>query len=468
MDVKKLEQLLREYEPEDLKLDLKQKLHAIHHTDKKVQQAQWNELIKDILALANGNVGTSGQPGYLIIGIADKLNEYGTRDLYDVGELNVTSTQILHKVNSACSPPLPDLRTKVIEYQRKRILVITIPPTPHLHETTKPLKTPGTTYQEHTVFIRRKEGIGLASTAERQAIQREKQNSIHQRSQKRQETEEDLRRSGQKPHLQARLYSLPLELTPTNKLVVLLVLSGILASIGIICVGIIFSNFFLPLSSPTETSAQETNSTVSEAVVNPVNTGTPNPTATLTPTPVPSYTNTPVVPPTDTPTIVVLPTVTPTLVPPTAPIPTPTFTTLPEEILISPVDKSMIVDNWNISVKRIEITDQMTFDQQLRKPMGRFLLLFMNITNLGLIPDTFTAYGTVEVQDEEGITYEEDSVVSFWAYVEYDTDIGAQINPDATEYVVAVFDIPKRSETYTLVPGSLAKKSEGSISLEIP
>lgn len=128
----------------------------------------------------------------------------------------------------------------------------------------------------------------------------------------------------------------------------------------------------------------------------------------------------------------------------------------------------MSVDSWEIQVESVEIKEQMTFREQLRKPTGRFALVFIIITNRGLSPDTFVPYGTVEIQDGEGRTYEEDSVVSFWAYVEYETDIGAQINPDATAYLVAAFDIPKRSDTYTLVPGSLANRSTGSILLNIP
>jgi len=75
MDADELRKLMRQREPENIKLDFKQKLHAIDHSNKKVRAEHWNELIKDILALANGNIGTASQTGYLIIGVADKLNQ---------------------------------------------------------------------------------------------------------------------------------------------------------------------------------------------------------------------------------------------------------------------------------------------------------------------------------------------------------------------------------------------------------
>jgi HEAT repeat protein len=175
MDTERLRQVLRQPEPEHLKLDFKRKLYAIDHCDPKVRDMQWDEFIKDILALGNGNVGTACQMGYLVIGIADELNQYGTRDLYDVGDVKLTEQRILQKVNSACRPRLPSISCDMITLEGNRILIITIPPTPYLHETIRPLRTPKAVYPENTVFIRRKGDIGLADTAERQAILAEKQ-----------------------------------------------------------------------------------------------------------------------------------------------------------------------------------------------------------------------------------------------------------------------------------------------------
>lgn len=179
MGSEKLQQLIRQ--PEGLKLDFKRELYEINHPDDKVKKWAWDEFIKDILALANGNVGVAGQPAYLIIGVGDKLKADSTRDLYDVGDVGLTFQQILEKVNKACNPPLPDIRCDTVMLEGHRIFVVSIPPSPHLHETTRKIETSRYKgYSESTVFIRRAEGIFPASMAERQAILAEKQGATSQ------------------------------------------------------------------------------------------------------------------------------------------------------------------------------------------------------------------------------------------------------------------------------------------------
>ena len=85
MDSEELGELLRQ--PEGLKLDFKSEFYKIDHPDNNVKKLHWDEFIKDILALANGNVGVAGQTAHLIIGVGDKLKADGTRDLYDVGDI---------------------------------------------------------------------------------------------------------------------------------------------------------------------------------------------------------------------------------------------------------------------------------------------------------------------------------------------------------------------------------------------
>jgi len=172
-----LSQLIRQ--PEGLKLDFKRELYKINHSDGKVRSKHWDEFIKDILALVNGNVGVADQPAFLIIGVGDELRADGTRDLYDIGNIRVTHQEILDKVNSACYPPLPDIRCSTVEIAGNRILIVSVPSTPHLHETTRRLVTSGgPVYPESTVFVRRGEAIYPASEAERHAILSEKQSLL--------------------------------------------------------------------------------------------------------------------------------------------------------------------------------------------------------------------------------------------------------------------------------------------------
>jgi len=56
---------------------------------KQFVKGQWDEFIKDILALTNGNFGTVKDAGFLIIGVGDQLLPDGTRQLYDTSYLGI-------------------------------------------------------------------------------------------------------------------------------------------------------------------------------------------------------------------------------------------------------------------------------------------------------------------------------------------------------------------------------------------
>ncbi len=198
MTPEELRLLLRK--PEGLKLDFKReyKLNAEPPTGtnkqkwKQYSDGQWDEFIKDILALTNGNVGTAHQAGQLVIGAGDELLPDGIRPLYDSKDLRLTRRQVLEKVNSACAPPIPDLQCDAVELDGKTLWVITIPPSPHVHETTRELRTTKGEFDDSgqlrhvqdkpitksTVFIRRNDGIYPATEAERQALRNDKSSNL--------------------------------------------------------------------------------------------------------------------------------------------------------------------------------------------------------------------------------------------------------------------------------------------------
>jgi HEAT repeat protein len=164
---------------EGLKLDFKRRYEFNHHNPK-VRRGQWDEFIKDVLALTNGNVGVANQTAYLVIGVGDEPSPDGIRALFDMRGLGLTNTQMLDRVNSACRPPLPDIHCEIVDLEGKAIVVVTIPPSPHLHETTRRLETISedgqrSVYSENTVFIRRNEEIHPASESERRALAAEKE-----------------------------------------------------------------------------------------------------------------------------------------------------------------------------------------------------------------------------------------------------------------------------------------------------
>lgn len=142
---------------------------------------------------------------------------------------------------------------------------------------------------------------------------------------------------------------------------------------------------------------------------------------------------------------------------------TPTVTPTP-----LPVGSYLVVENWRIQIERIETAQSITFNDKVEIASGRFALLFMSVTNLGLSPDTFVSIGTIEIQDASGQRYMADTMTTMYAEFQYDTDISAGINPNATKHVVAVFDISEESDSYLLVPGTLAPPNEARVLLDIP
>jgi hypothetical protein len=162
-------------------LEFKRELYQLDGVEKESKKARRDEFIKDILALANGNSVVAGDKAVLIIGANNEKNEDGSRTLFDVGQHRLTAQRILDLVNPACEPAIEDIYCDDISVDGKNLLVITIPPTPYLYETTRRLEVPKSensksqttkVYSERTVFVRHKEGIEIASGKERDAIAR--------------------------------------------------------------------------------------------------------------------------------------------------------------------------------------------------------------------------------------------------------------------------------------------------------
>jgi hypothetical protein len=152
-------------------LEFKVEIHHIDDENEKVRNQQKDEFIKDIIALANGNTVYAGETAYLVLGAENKKNEDGTRATLDVGNHRLTASRILDIVNSACDPKIEDLDCEELTINGKRLLLVTIQPTPYLHETTRILRpSPKSVFSERTAFIRREQSIGIASQKERETI----------------------------------------------------------------------------------------------------------------------------------------------------------------------------------------------------------------------------------------------------------------------------------------------------------
>jgi len=169
--------------PETPEVEFKRQLHKIDDSNGIIKRREKDELIRDILALANGNASTAGNFTYLIIGVDNHLDDDGNRELFDVGERILTEAQILEIVNSACEPAIENVRCQIQVVYGKRLLVVTIPPSPLVYETTKRLNPSSAEAQftEHVVFTRRNDGIFVASANERAAIQDLKRLRFHEK-----------------------------------------------------------------------------------------------------------------------------------------------------------------------------------------------------------------------------------------------------------------------------------------------
>ena len=134
-----------------------------------------DELVKDILALANGNAESAGETAFMVVGAEDQREPDGTRKTNDVGDSLPTAEQIINIVSAASSPPLASLEILPFSQGDKRLFAVAILPSPHVFETTRELVTPKQRYSKYVVFIRRGNSVDVASERERQAIRRVKQ-----------------------------------------------------------------------------------------------------------------------------------------------------------------------------------------------------------------------------------------------------------------------------------------------------
>ena len=170
MDEITLRKILRRYEGANL--EFKRQWYELESPNSKKAEADKGEMIKDILSLANGNTNGAGEESYLIIGAANETDESGDRELFDVVSAKpITRQRILDIVNPFCDPSIEDILCEDFLIDGKKLLVITILASPHVHETTQKLKTARVPYDKYTVFVRHAEGVRTASTKERLALQ---------------------------------------------------------------------------------------------------------------------------------------------------------------------------------------------------------------------------------------------------------------------------------------------------------
>ena len=163
-----------------------------------------------------------------------------------------------------------------------------------------------------------------------------------------------------------------------------------------------------------------------------------------------------------------------TPVPKQLPTNTPVPTSLPTPTPLSMANSFVINDSnrnpWQITVKKILVAQSLkaTYSNSEEKASGRFAILFLEITNKGLSPETFVAFGTLNIKDASGGLFQENPIGSSDAQDLYGADICADVNPDETKNCVAAYDISPQSSYYILVPGLLADPYAPRVLLNVP
>lgn len=167
------ENLLREKKEQDW-FDFKSAL-KLYQSDGKLVEIQRDELLKDILGLANGNSSIIRKTKYLIIGADDKqFDENRVRVLHDVDYKIPNQNELIVWLKNAASPTVVGIESELIPFGEVKLWVITIPPTFDIHETTRELNAKGH-FQKHVVFMRRDEHTEPASAREAATILQLKQ-----------------------------------------------------------------------------------------------------------------------------------------------------------------------------------------------------------------------------------------------------------------------------------------------------
>lgn len=170
-----LTRLLKQRESETL--EFKSEWYKIDDLDQKTRERQRGEMIKDILMLLNGNTISVGKEAHLIIGASDKPDTAGNRELFDTQPIDVDQARDI--VNGYIEPRMESLRCETVKLpdptdpaNYKSIQVLSIGPSPNLHELTKEIRAKKRDYDERLVLIRHNGNVKVATMQERETLKK--------------------------------------------------------------------------------------------------------------------------------------------------------------------------------------------------------------------------------------------------------------------------------------------------------
>jgi len=146
---------------ENAKVDFKRQWYWNDNMPNNVKETHKNELVKDIIALTNGDVYSTDKTAYLIIGIDDDTKEPYDFDKTAILPLNKLKQQLLTLLNNYAQPEFLALELELVD----GVLVISIPPRGSLISLSKDLKLKNSnTDRKGTTYYRVGEDIRVASS----------------------------------------------------------------------------------------------------------------------------------------------------------------------------------------------------------------------------------------------------------------------------------------------------------------
>ena len=146
---------------ENAKVDFKRQWYWNDNMPNNIKETHKNELVKDIIALSNGDVYSTDKIAYLIIGIDDDTREVYAFDKTAILPLDKLKQQLLTLLNNYAQPEFLALEIELVD----EVLVISVPPRGSLISLSKDLKLKNNnTDKKGTTYCRVGEDIRVASS----------------------------------------------------------------------------------------------------------------------------------------------------------------------------------------------------------------------------------------------------------------------------------------------------------------
>lgn len=159
MTIEELADLIAQWE--NAKVDFKREWYWNDNMPNNIKEVYKNELVKDLIALTNGDVYSIDKIAYLIIGIDNETKKFHEFDKSVVLPFDKLKQQLLTLLNNYAQPEFLALEVELLD----EVLIISIPPRGSLISLSKDLKLKNNnTDRKGTTYYRVGEDVRVASS----------------------------------------------------------------------------------------------------------------------------------------------------------------------------------------------------------------------------------------------------------------------------------------------------------------